>query len=92
MRNMGIIDDYYYFVYYDELCPKGLLTLKTPPVILALSPVRSTQERGIKIFPLNQMLQRLPILLEQVQGSYNSESLLNEIRQVVISLHCAKQI
>ena len=53
MRNMGIIDDDYYFVYYDELCPKGLLTLKTPPVILALSPVRSTQERGIKIFPLN---------------------------------------
>ena len=37
MRNMGIIGDDYYFIYIDELYPKGLLTPRTPttpPVIL----------------------------------------------------------
>ena len=38
------------------------------------------------------MLQRLPIALAQVKSGNNSESLLNEIRQVVNSLYQAKQI
>ena len=38
------------------------------------------------------MLQRLPIDLAQVKASNNSESLLNEIRQIVYSLYQSKQI
>ena len=37
------------------------------------------------------MLQRLPIALAQVKAGNNSESLLNEIRQIVYSLHKSKQ-
>ena len=33
------------------------------------------------------MLQRLPIALAQVKAGNNSESLLNEIRQIVYSLY-----
>ena len=38
------------------------------------------------------MLQRLPIALEQVKAGNKSESLLNEIRQIVYSLYQLKQI
>ena len=38
------------------------------------------------------MLQRLPISLAQVKAGNNSLSLLNEIRQIVYSLHQSKQI
>ena len=38
------------------------------------------------------MLQRLPIALAQVKPGNNSESLLNEIRQIVYSLYQSKQI
>ena len=33
------------------------------------------------------MFQRLPIALAQVKAGNNSESLLNEIRQIIYSLH-----
>ena len=38
------------------------------------------------------MLQRLPIALAQVKAGNNSESLLNEIRQIVYSLYQPKQV
>ena len=38
------------------------------------------------------MLQRLPIALAQVKAGNNSESLSNEIRQIVYSLYQSKQI
>ena len=38
------------------------------------------------------MFQRLPIALAQVKAGNNSESLLNEIRQIVYSLCQSKQI
>ena len=38
------------------------------------------------------MLQRLPIALAQVKAGNNSESLLNEIRQIVYILYQSKQI
>ena len=38
------------------------------------------------------MLQRLPIALAQIKAGKNSESLLNEIRQIVYSLYQAKEI
>ena len=38
------------------------------------------------------MLQTLPIALAQVKAGNNSESLLNEIRQIVYILYQSKQI
>ena len=38
------------------------------------------------------MLQKLPIALAQVKAGNNSESVLNEIRQIVYSLYQSKQI
>ena len=37
------------------------------------------------------MLQRLPIALAQVKAGDNSESLLNEMRQIVYSLYQSKK-
>ena len=46
----------------------------------------------LKILTPKQMIQRLPIALAQVKAGNNSESLLNEIRQIVYSLYQSKQI
>ena len=46
----------------------------------------------LKILTPNQMLKRLPIALAQVNAGNNSESLLNEIRQIVYSLYRSKEI
>ena len=46
----------------------------------------------LKILTPNQMLKRLPIALAQVKVGNNSESLLNEIRQIVYSLYRSKEI
>ena len=51
-----------------------------------------TKGKGLKIVTPKQMLQRLPIALAQVKVGNNSESLLNEIRQMVYSLYQSKQI
>ena len=39
-----------------------------------------------------QMLQRLPIALAKVKAGNNSESLLNEIKQIIYFLYQSKQI
>ena len=46
----------------------------------------------LKTLTHKQMLQRLPIGLAQVKTGSSSESLLNEIRQIVYSLYQSKQI
>ena len=51
-----------------------------------------TTRTGLKILTPKQMLHRLPIALAQVKAGNNSESLLNEIRQIVYSLYQSKQI
>ena len=38
------------------------------------------------------MVQRLPIALVQIKAGNNLESLLNEIRLIVYSLHQAKEV
>ena len=38
------------------------------------------------------MLQRLPIALAQIKAGNNSESLLNEIRQIIYSWYQSKEI
>ena len=47
---------------------------------------------GLKILTPNQMLKRLPIAIAQMKAGNNSESLLNEIRQIVYSLYRSKEI
>ena len=46
----------------------------------------------LKILTHKKMLQRLLIALAQVKAGNHSESLLNEIRQIVYSLYQSKQI
>ena len=47
---------------------------------------------GLKILTSNQMFKRLPIALAQIKAGNNSESLLNEIRQIVHYLYRSKKI
>ena len=47
---------------------------------------------GLKMLTPKQMFQILPIALAQVKAANNSETLLNEIKQIVYSLHQSKQI
>ena len=47
---------------------------------------------GLKILTPNQMLKRIPIALAQIKAANNSESLLNEIRQIFYSLYQSKEI
>ena len=51
-----------------------------------------TTGTGLIILTSKKMLQRLPIALAQAKAGNNSESLLNEIRQVIYSLHQSKEI
>ena len=50
------------------------------------------QETGLKILTPKRMPQRLPIALAQVKVGNKSESLLNEIRQIVYYLYQSKEI
>ena len=46
--------------------------------------------KGLKILTNKQMLNRLPILLAQIQAGNNSKKLKNEIRQILYSLYRSK--
>ena len=62
-------------------------------MILEAKKLAKEQEgTGVKILTPNQILKRLLIALTQVKASNNSESLLNEIRQIVYSLYRPKEI
>ena len=52
----------------------------------------SQKGEGLKILTPSQMLKRLPIALAQIKAGNDSESLLNEIRQIVYSLYRSKEI
>ena len=52
----------------------------------------TTEGTRLKILTSKQMLERLPITLEQVKAGINSENLLNEIRQIIYSLYQSKEI
>ena len=67
---------------------------KKLPVLLkrSLFLINNKKVRGLKISPRKQMLQRLPIALSQVKAGDTYENLLNEIRQIVYSLHRTKEI
>ena len=62
-------------------------------MILEAKKLAKEQEgTGLKILTPNQMLKRLPIALAKIKVGNNSESLLNEIRQIVYSLYRSKEI
>ena len=44
---------------------------------------RNQEGQGLKILTLNQMLNRLPIILAELKAGNNSEKLKNEIRQLL---------
>ena len=53
---------------------------------------QNQQGQSIKILAPNQMLNRLPIALAQLKAENNSNKLKNEIRQLLCSLYCSKNI
>ena len=61
-------------------------------VIKAAYDAKQQEGTGSKMLTPNQMLKRLPIALAQIKAGSNSESLLNEIRQIVYSLYRLKEI
>ena len=52
----------------------------------------SQEGEALKILTPNQMLKRLTIALAQIKAGNNSESVLNEIRQIVYSLYRSEEI
>ena len=50
----------------------------------------SKNGQGLKMLTNKQMLNRLPILLAQIQAGNNSKSLKNEVRQILYSLYRSK--
>ena len=67
--------------FYDDYCS-----------MMSEAKTEATIGTRLKILTPKKMLQRLPIALAQVKAGNNSESLLNEIRQIVCSLYQSKQI
>ena len=61
---------------------------------MILEAKRIVKQEGtrLKILGHKQMLQRLIVGFAQVKADNNSESLLNEIRQIVYSLYRSKEI
>ena len=54
---------------------------------------KQTKEgKGLKILTPNQMLSRLPNILAQLKAGNNSEKLKNEIRELLYSLYCSKNM
>ena len=52
----------------------------------------NNEGRGLKILTNKQMLNRLPILLAQIQAGNNSKKLKNELRQILYSLYRSKAL
>ena len=61
-------------------------------LMMSEAKVIATKGMGLKILSPKQMVQRLPIAVAQAKAGDNSESLSNEIGQIVYSLYQSKQI
>ena len=59
-------------------------------MILEAKRLAKQERKGLKIITPKQMLQRLPIALAQISTGNNSESLLNEVKQIAYSLYEAQ--
>ena len=56
------------------------------------SNVMSKKGEGLKILTNKQILNRLPILLAQIEAGNNSDKLKNETRQILYSLYRSKAL
>ena len=74
------LDDFTYGENYDELDEEDRELLRN----------MNKEGKGLKILTNKQMLNRLPILLAQIQAGNNSNKLKNEIRQILYSLYRSK--
>ena len=66
--------------------------VKVVEKILNFNKQNQQQGQGIKILTLNQMLNRLPIALAQLQAGSNSNKLKNEIMQLLYFLYRSKNM
>ena len=71
---------------------KSLMLLIIFPIKTKGSGYLESKLSNFKILTTKEILQRLPIALAQIKAGNNSESLLNENRQIVYSLYQAKEI
>ena len=53
---------------------------------------KNQKGHGLKTLTPNQMLSRLPTTLSWLKAANNSEKLKNEIRQLLYSLYCSKEL
>ena len=74
------LDDFTYGENYDELDEEDRELLRN----------MNKEGKGLKILTNKQMLNRLPILLAQIQAGNNLNKLKNEIRQILNSLYRSK--
>ena len=61
-------------------------------ITLDFNKIKQQKGQSIKILTPNQMLNRLPIALAQLQAGNNSNKLKNEIRQLLYSLYFSKDM
>ena len=61
-------------------------------MILEAKKLAKQEGTGLTVLTPKQLLQKLPIALAQIKADKNSESLSNEIRQIVYSLYQLKEI
>ena len=54
-------------------------------------PIKKRQGKELKKSTSQEMLQRLPTALVQIKTGNTCENLLNEIRQIIYSLHQARE-
>ena len=66
--------------------------VKVVKMILDFNKIEQQDGQGIKILTPNQMRNRLPIALAQLQAGNNYNKLKNEIRQLLYSLYRSKKI
>ena len=74
-------------------CPKNENPGKLIDIVQKIGEFNKPQRgRGLEIFTPKQMLQRLLMAITQVKVGNTSESLLNEICQVIYSLYRTKEV
>ena len=87
----NLFNDYYSIASeakYKAIHGEGIPSMLAPTPCVA----KVFDHSYFKILSPKQMLQRLPIALAQVNAGNTSENLLNEIRQILYSLHTTKEI
>ena len=60
--------------------------------LLSKAKYKTKYGSGLKTLSTKQMFQRLPIAIAQVKESNTSKNLLNEVRQIIHSLHREKEV